>query len=52
MSGECLTRVRLGQSGFRATVFNAYYRRYAITGTRIWSVLDAAYIRVPPQPLC
>jgi len=41
--------VRLGQSGFRATVFNAYRRRCAITGTKIWPALDAAHIRPVTQ---
>jgi putative restriction endonuclease len=45
MFGERLTRVRLGQSGFRATIFNAYHRRCAITGAKIWPTLDAAHIR-------
>jgi putative restriction endonuclease len=45
MFGQRLTRVRLGQNGFRATVFNAYHRRCAITGTQIWPALDAAHIR-------
>ena len=45
MFSERLARVRLGQSGFRATVFNAYHRRCAITGTKIWPALDAAHIR-------
>jgi putative restriction endonuclease len=45
MFSQRLTQVRLGHSGFRATVFNAYHRRCAITGTRIWPALDAARIR-------
>jgi putative restriction endonuclease len=45
MFGERVARVRLGQNGFRATVFNAYHRRCAITGTKIWPALDAAHIR-------
>lgn len=49
MFGERLTRVRLGQNGFRATVFNAYQRRCAITGTKIWPALEAAHIRPVTQ---
>lgn len=45
MFSERLGRVRLGQSGFRATVFNTYHRRCAVTGTKIWPALDAAHIR-------
>jgi putative restriction endonuclease len=44
MFGQRLTRVRLGQSGFRATIFNAYQRRCAITGAKIWPTLEAAHI--------
>ncbi len=40
-----LRRVRLGQNGFRTRVFNAYHRRCAITGTKIWPALEAARIR-------
>jgi len=39
-----LRRERLGQSGFRAKVFNAYDRRCAITGAKVWPVLEAAHI--------
>jgi putative restriction endonuclease len=49
MFSERLARVRLGQNGFRTTVFNAYHRRCAITGTKIWPALDAAHIRPVAQ---
>jgi putative restriction endonuclease len=39
-----LRRERLGQGGFRAAVFNAYNRRCAITGAKVWPVLEAAHI--------
>ena len=45
MFSERLARVRLGQSGFRTTIFNAHHCRCAITGTKIWPALDAAHIR-------
>jgi putative restriction endonuclease len=44
MFGQRLTRVRLGQAGFRAAVFNAYNRRCAITDAKIWPTLQAAHI--------
>jgi putative restriction endonuclease len=44
MFGERVTRVRLGQNGFRAAVFNAYSRRCAITDAKIWPTLQAAHI--------
>jgi putative restriction endonuclease len=40
-----LRRERLGQRGFQVAVLNAYHRRCAITGTRIWPALQAAHIR-------
>ena len=40
-----LGRQRLGQRGFQTRVFNAYNRRCAITGTKIWPALQAAHIR-------
>ena len=49
MFSERLARVRLGQNGFRTTIFNAYHRRCAITGTKIWPALDAAHIRPVAQ---
>jgi putative restriction endonuclease len=45
MFTERLQRVRLGQRGFQTTVFNAYHRRCAITGAKIWPALQAAHIR-------
>jgi putative restriction endonuclease len=49
MSDPRLRRERLGQGGFRAAVLNAYHRRCAITGTKIWPALDAAHIRPVDQ---
>ena len=49
MFSERFARVRLGQNGFRTTIFNAYHRRCAITGTKIWPALDAAHIRPVAQ---
>jgi putative restriction endonuclease len=45
MFTERLQRVRLGQRGFQTAVFNAYHRRCAITGAKIWPALQAAHIR-------
>ena len=36
---------RLGQRSFQAVVLTAYHRRYAVTGTKIAPVLQAAHIR-------
>ena len=40
-----LAPYRLGQQAFKAKVLDAYYRRCAITGSKIWPVLEAAHIR-------
>src|SRR5271169_1733845 len=40
-----LTKVRLGQGGFRVLVTDAYSRRCAITGERTLPVLEAAHIK-------
>jgi putative restriction endonuclease len=40
-----LAPYRLGQQAFKAKVLDAYHRRCAITGSRIWPVLEAAHIR-------
>jgi putative restriction endonuclease len=42
---ERLTRVRIGQGGFRILVTEAYDRRCAITGEKTLPVLEAAHIR-------
>jgi putative restriction endonuclease len=39
-----LRRERLGQGGFQAAVLNAYNRKCAISGTKIWPALQAAHI--------
>jgi putative restriction endonuclease len=44
MFEQRLARVRLGQNEFRAKVFNAYHRRCAVTGAKIWPTLQAAHI--------
>jgi putative restriction endonuclease len=36
---------RLGQQAFKAKVLDAYRQRCAITGSKIWPVLEAAHIR-------
>ena len=40
-----LAPYRLGQQAFKAKVLAAYHRRCAITGSKIWPVLEAAHIR-------
>ncbi len=40
-----LAPYRLGQQAFKAKVLDAYHRRCAITGSKIWPVLEAAHIR-------
>ena len=40
-----LAPYRLGQQSFKAKVLDAYHRRCAITGSKIWPVLEAAHIR-------
>lgn len=39
-----LRRERLGQRGFQVAVLNAYNRKCAISGTKIWPALQAAHI--------
>lgn len=39
---------RLGQQAFQAVVLQAYSRRCAVTGGKIWPVLQAAHIRPLP----
>lgn len=43
--GDRLVRHRLGQQAFKALVLGAYERRCAITGAKMWPVLEAAHIR-------
>lgn len=43
--GEYVTRTRLGQSGFRALVTEAYHRQCAMTGAKTLPVLEAAHIK-------
>jgi putative restriction endonuclease len=40
-----LAPYRLGQQTFKAKVLAAYHRRCAITGSKIWPVLEAAHIQ-------
>src|SRR5712691_2749346 len=40
-----LSPQRLGQRSFQAVVLAAYYRRCAVTGTKISPILQAAHIR-------
>lgn len=42
---ERLTRIRLGQGGFRVLVTDVYERRCAITGEKTLPVLEAAHIK-------
>jgi putative restriction endonuclease len=42
---ERLTKIRLGQGGFRVLVTDAYERRCAITGEKTLPVLEAAHIK-------
>lgn len=44
MFREQVQKVRMGQGAFQARVLNAYKRRCAITGTKIWPALQAAHI--------
>jgi len=43
--GLALTKMRLGQGAFRATVMEAYGKRCAISGEKTLPVLDAAHIK-------
>jgi putative restriction endonuclease len=43
--GEAITKVRLGQGGFRLSVIDSYSRRCAISGEKILPVLEAAHIK-------
>ncbi|MBM4290940.1 MAG: HNH endonuclease, partial [Deltaproteobacteria bacterium] len=43
--GESITRARLGQGAFRASVLNAYEGRCAVTGEHTDPVLQAAHIK-------
>jgi putative restriction endonuclease len=43
--GLALTKMRLGQGAFRATVMEAYDKRCAISGEKTLPVLDAAHIK-------
>jgi putative restriction endonuclease len=45
MFRERLRSERIGQGAFQARVLNAYHRRCAITGTKIWPALEAAHVR-------
>ncbi len=40
---------RLGQQSFKAVVLDAYGHRCAVTGAKIWPVLQAAHILPPPE---
>ena len=43
--GEILSKVRIGQGAFRASVTDAYQRRCSITGEKTLPVLEAAHIK-------
>jgi putative restriction endonuclease len=43
--GESITKIRIGQGGFRVLVTDAYKRRCAITGEKTLPVLEAAHIQ-------
>lgn len=43
-----LSRQRLGQQSFKAVVLQAYSHRCAVTGDKVWPVLQAAHIRPLP----